>query len=68
MDAILGLLGICGANCAEDRDADSKGRTEGVVSCGLCPQGPPCVKPTASDSYSFDASIAPKKLVALQVG
>lgn len=37
MDAILGLLGICGANCAEDRDADSKGRTEGVVSVAYLP-------------------------------
>ncbi len=33
MDAILGLLGICGANCAEDRDAsESKARAGGVVS------------------------------------
>lgn len=30
MDAILGLLGICGANCAEDRDAtESKARALG---------------------------------------
>lgn len=25
MDAILGLLGICGANCAEERDPEVKG-------------------------------------------
>lgn len=31
MDALLGLLGICGANCAEDRD-DLKARAGDVVS------------------------------------
>lgn len=52
MDAILGLLGICGANCAEDRDADSKGRG-GLVSLALlailqpASSGPSC---TNSDS------------------
>lgn len=32
MDTLLGLLGICGANCAEDRDPETKGRSGGVVS------------------------------------
>lgn len=39
MDAILGLLGICGANCAEDRDPEVKAHAGEVVSesVGVCP-------------------------------
>lgn len=47
MDTLLGLLGICGANCAEDRDPETKGRSGGVVSeCVvllLCPRSSTCL-------------------------
>lgn len=47
MDAILGLLGICGANCAEDRDPEVKAHAGEVVSAQESRCACPCVSHTA---------------------